>query len=196
MSDQMVVASEKKSRVISTVFSNNSGCEVNNGIMKLIGKRDGFDFTLTSVVSTDETIGNMVKLTIDFTEKYARAVEYGFGDKMLNKIRNKFAKYENMELLTDNMNRNYINFNYPNTEFITSARLAVKFEKKVGVITRTLGTVVAYVEKMIANKIERQKVVAALRAEKAAVSKAAAESIPGAVAAPVASDSITGSPVD
>ena len=193
MSDMTAVAVEgKKSRVLSTVFTNNSGCEVKNGIMKLIGKRDGFDFTLTSVVSTDETIGNMVKLTIDFTDKYARATEYGIGEKLLNKYRTKFAKYENMELLTDNSGKNFINFNYPNTEFITSARLAVKFEKKVGVITRTLNAVNAYVEKLIANKVERQRVLAEKKAAKAALEKEAAAQIPGAVAAPVASDAITG----
>ena len=60
----------KRTRKTSTVFDNNSGCIVDNAVMKLIGVKDGYKFTLTSVVSTDETIGNMVKLTIDFTEKY------------------------------------------------------------------------------------------------------------------------------
>lgn len=193
MSDVVsTVVEAKKSRVLSTVFDNNSGCDVKNGIMKLIGKKDGFDFTLLSVVSTDETIGNMVKLSIDFTDKYNRAVEYGIGEKLLNKYNTKFAKYENMEISTDPAGKQSLNFNYPNTEFITSARVAVKFEKKVGVITRTLKAIDSYVEKLIGNKIERQRVAAEKKAAKAALEKEAASQIPGAVAAPVASDSITG----
>ena len=165
----------KRTRKASTVFDNNSGCIVDNAVMKLIGVKDGYKFTLTSVVSTDETIGNMVKLTIDFTEKYNRAVEYGFAEKFLNKIRVKFAKYENLELLTDNANNNYINFNFTNTEFITSSKLCIKYQKKIGIFTKLLNSVTSYVEKMIANKIKRKQDVAERRAAKLALEKEAAD---------------------
>lgn len=164
----------KKTRKVSTVFNNNSGCTISNGVMKLIGIKDGYSFTLTSVVSDDETIGNMIKLTIDFTDKYNRAEEFSLGEKLLNKIRVKFAKYDNMELLTDNTNKNYVNFNFSNTEFITSPKLCIKYQKKIGVFVKLLNGVNLYIEKMIANKLKRKQDVAERKAAKLALEKEAA----------------------
>lgn len=165
----------KKTRKISTVFDNNSGCKVTSGVMKLLGIKDGYNFTLTSVVSTDETIGNMVRLSIDITDNYNRAVEYSLGEKMLNKIRVKFAKYENMELLTDsNTNKNYINFKYSDDEFITSTKLCIKYQKKIGIFTKLLNGVIVYIEKMITNKLKRKQDVAERKAAKLALEKEAA----------------------
>lgn len=193
------MADNEKTRSVQTVFENKSGSQIINGIMKLNGIRDGFNFTLTSILSTDasNTLESLMKVAIDLTDVYSRSMEYGYNEKLVNKLRTKFAKYNNMELTTDNNQKNFIVFNFQNEEFITSPKKAIKLEKHIGIYTRTLKSVVSYIDKMIANKVERQKALAEKRANKAAIAKEAAESIaPGIVtAAPIASEAVTGTTV-
>lgn len=178
----------KRTRTISNIFENKSGTTVSDGVMKLVGTRDGFPFQLTSIVSSDS--GRTSRILIDISDSYSKANEYGIGNKLTDKIEKKFSKYENVNVVADeNDNKCSVSITFPSEEFLTSVKTAIKFEKKVGIFTKMLLTIQKAMDKIIANKENRKKIVAERRAAKKALEKEAAESIPGAVAA---DSSITG----
>ena len=192
------MAADEK-RTVQTVLVNKSGSLVIEGFMKLNGVRDGYQFNLTSMALLDPSsnvVEKVMKVAIDYTSLHNRAEAFGYVNKLLAKIHSKFDKYQNLGFNTDNEQKQFIVFTYQDDEFITSPKKAIKLEKQVGIYVRTLKAIASYIDKMIAKKEERQKVLAERRAEKAAIAKESAEAVaPGVViAAPIASEAVTGIP--
>ena len=180
-----MATTEKKARVVSTVFNNKSGCDITTGVMRLIGVKDDYHFALESIVSNEDNTNNVksiIKMTFNLNDMFKRADEYGFNEKVGNKLRVKFGKYPNLQI-SGEANNSFMSFMWENVEFLTSAKVAIKYEKSIGKVTRTLSSIAAYLEKMVAKKMERQRKSAEKKAAKAAAAKQSAESIPGAVAA-------------
>ena len=176
---------DKKTRTVATVMSNKSGCNITNGIMRLIGNRESYHFSLESMVSVENSTTNLtsvVKMIFNLNDMFKRANEFNIADKLGNKLRIKFSKYPNLQISGED-NNSFISFMYENVEFVTSTKTAIKYQKEVGKIIRTLNSVAAYLEKLVLAKTERMRKAAEKKANKRMASKAAAESIPNAVEA-------------
>lgn len=185
------MAKEKKSRTVATVMSNKSGCNITNGVMRLIGNRDSYHFSLESMVNVENATNNLVsvvKMVFNLNDMFKRADEFGIADKLGNKLRVKFNKYPNLQI-SGETNNSFISFMYENVEFVTSTKTAIKYQKEVGKIIRTLNSVGAYLEKLVLSKTERMRKAAEKKANKKAAAREAAEAIPNAVEA---SEVVTG----
>lgn len=165
----------------NTIFENKSSCEVKSSGMKIVGKNNGHDFVLESIVSFEDPsseVNSLVKVQFDLVDVFNRACEYNVGENFKKKLVAKFKKYEDMQI-SDGV----LVFIFKNEEFITSNKKAIKWEVKIDKMVKVLDACVVFIEALIEKKIERKKQLAAKKAERVKIEKEAAESIPGATVA-------------
>ena len=164
---------EKEVRKVATIFENKSGSTVKSGILKLVGERDSFEFSLTSVVNNNNKV---VKLVFDLSELYNKMNKYNLTEKLEAKLNKKFESFESMEQ-NSSENQFNISFTFNDIEIISAPKETIKYLKKISKFTRTLTSVVDYCNKLIEKKELKIQELAKKKAEKAAIRKEAAEAI-------------------
>ena len=165
---------EKVARKVSTVFENKSGTEVKSAVLKLVGQRDSFKYSLTSIVSDNNN--KFVKLVFDLSELYNQLNKYNLTDKLEAKISKKFESYETLELNSSD-NQFTVSFTFNDTEIISSSKEAIKYLKMISKFTKTLSSINDYYKKMIEKKELKIQELAKKKAQKASIMKEAAEAI-------------------
>ena len=165
---------EKIARKVSTVFENKSGTDVRSAVLKLSGQRDSFKYSLTSIVSDNNS--KVVKLLFDLSELYNQMNKYNLTEKLEAKINKKFESYETLEQNSSD-NQFTVSFTFNDVEIISAPKEAIKYLKKISKFTKILSSVNDYCKKMIEKKELKIQELAKKKAEKASIMKEAAEAI-------------------